>query len=293
MKKLKYNDSSQTVRFEMPHDWLIESITGVNIQITNNSNEDILAATAATLYTSTTTNAAVAVGDGTVTLAGGASAVVPGDRLRIAASVAGPAEDIEVESYNSSTKVITLARDARYAHTTGTAVYGMFVTYALDTSDTDDFPLGLQCSVLWIPDTDDLTVRERYEVIAYKSYSEIQKTFAALYPREYTIVESDWEYFEEEARAEIRLATEAQGLIFDRIVEHELTNTVLRAGIRWLAVVGGGDKWVSERTQARKDFDRQLGYLMKFPAWQDTDMDNVKDDNEIDSHTGWGHDRGI
>lgn len=288
MRLIQYNDSSFTLRFEYPAGWNAQSITGVNITITDVEGNSLLAATAATLYTATTLGAAASVGDSTITLASGASAVSPGDRLQIAASTTGPTEDITAQSYNSTTRVITLERELRYAHTSAAAVKGLWCTYALSTSTTTTWTKGLQVLIDWDPDTDDLPVRERGEVVisAYGPADFVER-FRTIYPDEYDAFVDNLNNLVEEARRQLDTSLLSHGCLMDRIQDQSLLTPVLAALVRRLIAFSGGDRSEHEQDVANKEYARLFDELTRLPIWADDDQDGIRDEEEIDDYGDW------
>jgi len=296
VRQIDYNNSAFTLRFEFPLEWDLDSLTGVNIDITNLDGESLLDATAATLYTATTTNAAGAVGDSTVTLANDASAPSPGDRLRISASAGGPSEEIEVESYNSSTKVATLRRELRFAHTTGTAVKGLFCTYNLDTSTVATWTKALQVVLRWSPGgSDDLPVKERGEVSAsYFAFPDFSQRFEVRYPREHRIALPRLKSVLEEAKLEVEHDLSTPEFHIHRVADSEKVRLLVLKKARLIVLEGTGDKWESERTAAIDEYNRIREIILNQPVWQDENQDDVKDDEEmLVGNSFWGKERGL
>ena len=295
MRQIKYNDASWVFRFDMPHDWYVEGITTVTLTINDLSNTAKLSATACTLYTATTLGAAATAGDATITLGAGATAVVPGDRLRIKASADGRFEDVEVANYNTSTRVATLTQDLRYSHTNGTSVYGLWCTITLNTSNTTTFDESDQCLLIWTPNNDDVPVRERAEIMAYlPSFSRLRERFAMLYPREYRIIENNFENYMKEAKEQLQTIVFSDGLRVLEVVDDEKVAPSLMSLARWLVVQSNGEKWRDEQDIALAEFNRNLAYLRNLETWQDDDQDNVKEVSEFDDHSQLcGSERGI
>lgn len=295
MRQLPYNNSAATIRLEFPVEWDVDNLTGVNISIAELDGDALLAATAATLYTATTTNATASVGDSTVTLANDASAPSPGDRLRIADSAAGPSEEIEVESYNSSTKVVTLKRELRYAHTSGTAVKGLFCTYDLDTSTVATWAKALQVVITWTPvGSDDLAVTERAEVAAvYYSFPDFKERFRVRYPREFKLKEKEIDAIYQEAEREVQADLRSIEFNIDRLVDQGQLHMAILKKTRLIVCESGGNKWEYETNQARDEYQRYFETFKNTPQWSDDNQDGVQDDYEIDDLMGLlGSERG-
>ena len=288
MRTIEYNNAAYTMRFEIPPTWAIDSITEITIQIADMGATELLAATATTLYTATTLDAAATVGDSTITLASEASAVVPGDVLHIAASAAGPDEDTTVQSYNSSTRVVTLQRELRYAHSSGTAVRGLWVTYDLDTSTVATWIKGLQVLITWDPDTDDIPMTNSSEVVVKAvSFPNFNERFRINYPGEYDAFVDTLEQKLVEAVKQIQPTLLSRGIVLDRSTDTESLTPLLCASVRRMIMYASGDKKETEREVANSEYNRLLDEYCKSVIWSDDDQDGIQDDDEVDDHSPW------
>lgn len=284
MEQIKYGDDAFALRLEMPPTWDIESITEVTIGIKHGTTE-LLAATAATQYTATTLNGALTPSGGTATIANDAGAVVEGDRLRIAASAAGPAEDIEVHSYDSSTKVITLRRELNDGHSDGTAVHGMWCTYSLDASDTDTWGKGYIVEVVWTPDSNDEAYTDRYVIgtTAFASsrlWRDIELMHPALWKRYSGHTPEDLSDLEGAIAARLEQEMWSSHMDLDRIRDMPIVAPILTQCAIMVLYSSGGDEHQTEYERARDTFHAQLEKLKANPIWIDYDQDGAIDDDE-------------
>lgn len=286
IKQIKYNDSSFTLRFEFPDDWAIASITGVDVSITDAGGSTMLASTAATLYTSVALASAAAVGDATVTLGGTPGALSRGDRLLIAASAAGRDEIIEVESYNSSTKVVSLRHSIQYAHSSTTALYPCWCTYALDTSTTATWAAGEECTVMWTPDTDDNPVPELYTIGKTEfGSSETLDRFRVQYPSLYEARDrSGIEDVEAEARRRVGMHCKVKNMDLNRLVDQDLMSPSIVEMMANLIASGGGDNAEYEQQTTWERFVREFELFASLPVWVDDDQDLIQDEEEVQKH---------
>ena len=285
--QIAYNDSSFNLRLEMPPEWNVDAITSMNIGVKDWDGDDLLAATAATLYTATTLNGAVSVGDSTITLANTATALTPGDRVRIAASASGPAEEVEVVFYNSSTYTATLRHETRHAHATSTAVRGLWATYALDTTTVADWPAAQQCIVSWYPGgSDDRPLRQRAEISVIEfNFADFARRFEMLYPREWKLRENRTGGIKgilEEAKKQVRGDLLSRDFDINRVVDSAIIEPLVLAKARWLVLLGTGDKWTTEREVALDEYHRQMEIVSNSPLWKDDNQDYVRDEVEMD-----------
>ena len=287
VKQIKYNDSSFTLRFEFPDDWAAASITGVSIAITDAGGTSLLASTAATLYTSVALASASARGDATVTLGGTPGALSRGDRLLIAASAAGRDEIVEVDSYNSSTKVVSLRHTIQYAHSSTTSLYPCWCTYALDTSTTATWAAGSECTVLWTPDTDDHPVTELY-VIGKTDFgsSETIDRFRVQYPSMYQARDrSGIEDIEREARERVWMHCKARNFDLNRLTDQTLMVPSVVEMMANLIASGGGDAAEYEQASTWERFTREFELFSSLTVWTDDNQDLIQDEEEVQKHS--------
>ena len=289
-REIKYNDASQVLRLEYPNHWAAQSITAVSVAITDTNAGALLASTAATCYTATTLASAASLGAVTATLAGTATALSPGDRVRLVS----PTEDCTVKSYNSTSKVVTFERALLADHASGSSVSGLWCTYALNTSTVATWPLNLECVVKWTPASDDLAVTELAIVsgmgFGAKAYKE---RFAAIYPSEYEVAQARIEAIYEEARSRIRYRLMGKNLDLDRVVDQEILMPVLIDMMRFLIVNAGGNSWASERESAWATFLMSEDALTSQPIWADDDQDGAQEEDEVQVHEPFRRARGL
>lgn len=284
MSEVKYGDDSYTLRFEYPTGWDVDNITGVNIAIYDTGGSEALAATAATLYTATTLDAAASAGTNTITLASGASALQPGDRIRIADSASGPAEDATVAFYNSSTRVVTLADDMDEDHASGAAVDGLWCTYAADFSDTDTFPKGKEFRVVWSPQGSDDKDSSEIITVAGISYASSQfwADFKDDYPTDYDKLDGrNLTRYEEKRRAEFGDELNTAGIELNRVVDQPRFRAGFALYVRRFILRGTGDADTEERKVADQAWNGWWEYTVRNSSiWTDTDQDGTKDTAE-------------
>ncbi|MCP4677729.1 MAG: hypothetical protein GY854_19870 [Deltaproteobacteria bacterium] len=285
MLQVPYNNSAATQTFYYPANWDAQSITGVTLTVNDVDNNELLAAAATTLYTADALGAAGSVGDSTVTFT--TTAPTPGKQYEIAASAAGPVETITIQSYNASTKVATLKRDLRYAHTNATAIKGLYCTYDLDTSTVADFPEGEQLVLISTPaGSDDLPVYQRAEIGSRAfGVQNFDRRFKYRYPRTYTLCERRFDDLTNEAYEYLQFEMKTRGLNIDRVVDTDLLTEVMLPLMHKMAVVDGGDKWEHEQSVADKEYNAAFEKFCSLPVWQDSDQDDIRDDpEEIQPH---------
>lgn len=281
---IEYNNSAFGLRFEIPANWDTENISGINIQIATEGGTELLAATAATLYTATTLNGAVSIGGSTITLASGTA--TPGDVLRIADSASGEAEDIVVKYANGT--AVTLERELASSHATGTAVVGMYAIYDLDTSTVATWTKNLRVVVTWTPDTDDIPLVQHGEVYSKAvSLSNLRRRFNVLYNSEYEAIKEQFEDLSSEALKQLEFTLKAHGVLMYKVVDSDDLIPLVMAWIRRAVAYKGGDRKEYEHQLTDGEYQRILKEFCNMPIWTDDDQDGIKDDDEVDDHSDW------
>ena len=285
MRTIPYNSASVSMRKALPTAWDLENLTGVNIQIVNDSGGDLLAETAATLYTATTINGAVSSGTSTIVLDSGSGDVAQGDVLRFV----NPQEDVVVRSYATASKIVQLEYPLYYDHDDGADVYPTWATYTLDTSDTSVFEENLDCTIVWsavgIPGAtvyDTAVVRDRsYSPSAYA------RRFQVMYPVEYRLVEHDINEFLDECIKECSIRLSYMGVDVDMAGDTEMFDTLYIHYARFKAASLGGDSMSYERETAKEDWLREESSLLESAPWIDSDGDQARDDEEYTDYGGF------
>lgn len=296
MKQIKQGSAAFGLRLDYPSDWAVEDITDVTIRVSDLYGGDLLDATSATLWTDNTIqlNGAVSALANQIvledSLGGSVPALTTGDVLKIGHSAAGQWEIVQVTAWNATSKTATLDRDLRYAHSDHARVYAMWCTYDLDASDTTVFTLGKQLILTWTPDSDDLAIKERAEVAVFGfGFPGFEEAFASLYPYEYSAAtqpEHRLQVLYDESYRQVSNELWLRGLDLSRVVNQELLRPIIAAKMRWLILLNGDDRYdaSNEREIAGQEYQRQFELLATSTVWQDSNMDDVKDDAEVASH---------
>lgn len=296
MRQIEYNNAAFTMRLEFPPNWDRENISTVNISIDNLDGDALLAATGCTEYAETALESAASVGDSTITIGPEPETVVKGDRLLIKASAAGPPEEVEVLSFNSSTGVVTLRHELRYAHSNAAVIQGLWVTYDLDTSTVATWTAALQVVITWAPNgSDDVPIVERGEVSNFMyGFPDFARRFEIRFPREWRIAENRIEELLSEAIKEFEIDLSSRDFHIHRTVDQALVHSAILNKARYLVVVAMGDQWTTEREVALEEYNKQVEIITNQPIWQDENQDGVKDDVEVDDYSGFlGMERGF
>jgi len=282
IRQIQYENAAHGLRFEFPADWDVGSVTGVTCAVYGHDGTAILAADAATLYTATSLDEAVAVGDASITLSAGAAAVKKGDRLCIVASSAGPAEIVEVESYATSTRVVALRHACQYAHSDTTAVKGAWATYDLDASDTGDYYSGRDLVIVWqVAGIDAPQVTWSAQVAKQAlALDGLLERFRAVYGTLYETETRDFEVILDEATRRVSLDMRARNLDLDRVIEQDILHPAIMERVRLLIACDGGDQYQTERDDALRQYAHEIETLSALPIWQDENQDKTIDEGE-------------
>lgn len=290
MRQIKYNDSSFTIRFEYPPSWA--EVASVTLTINDTGGTELLAATAATVWTTTATAAAVSVGDAYVEISTPTDKPQPGDRYRIpGASVAagGPPEIFTLYRWDSDNSYMYAEKEFRHPHPASANITAQWCTYALDTSTVATWTKGRQLVLIWTPNNDAFPVYERAEIaISDYSAADFESRFEILCPREHQVVKANnkdiGEYYTE-AREQLRIALRSRGMFLERVVDQTIVMPVLMAFTRYLVTLQGGERWEAQREAAQAEYVRLFEELTNNPIWIDMDQDQARDDDEIDDYS--------
>lgn len=290
--QIPYNNAAARLHLDYPASYDVQSITGVTIDVLDLDATDLLAAAGdtgtCTLYTADALGAAASVGDSTITYT--TTAMTPGLSYEIAASAAGPAEVFTVQSCNSSTKIVTLTRDLRYAHTNGTAIKGCYCYYDIDTTSTSIYPESEQVVITWTPaGSDNLPYEQRAE-IGSRAFGvrNFERRFKLRHPSAYDLVEDRFEDIAVEVIDELGLLLMDRDINLDRVKDTERVAS-LAFKLMWVyAVADGGNEYEHEQTESRKAFNESFEKYCALPIWQDLDQDDIRDEPE-ELQTGVHH----
>lgn len=279
---IKYGDSSQTVRLEFPSQWTGLPST-ITITVKDEDAGEILSAQSATLYTATVLNGAVTRGDNSIIVANDADNLTPGDRVRIAAGASGSAEDVEVDYYNSTSKVATLKGALRYSHADGAAVSPLWATYALNASGSD-YTVGKRLQVIWTPNTDDPIYTEDATVIQYQWQPiDLESRFRTTWFDIYEQIRPNFDDLAQEARKQLRLRLMRDNRDLNTLREPDAATPALMSQIALMVTRRGGDEHKHEYEMAIKAYNEDIANLTQTVVWWDVDDDLTQDKNEESS----------
>lgn len=296
MLQIPYSASAYTLRLEFPGQWNPATVASVKISVADLGGTSLLSATTATRFTTNTQSGALSAGGSMLTLTtaiGAGISPTPGDRFWIAPSSSGPGEMVECLYYDATNKYIYLTDDLRYAHATGTSIYGAFVYYAINVSTTTTFIKSLQMVVTWQPYNSTPLVcypaiTERAEISSVEFASmDLENRFSFRYQREYRVIEASGHGFQEwatDAKRELEIELFNRGLEINRIVDQTKLEPLTLSKLRHMVTLSGGDDWTAEREAAFAEYQRQFNLLVETPIWGDKNQDGIEDDSEVDDY---------
>ncbi len=288
MKQINYDADDNIVRLEFPPEWKAADISGLTIAIHDRSAVEMLAATAATLYTATSIDMASGVNAYTseMTLDSGAGDLVAGDPLLIT-GIAGT-ELARVQGYDSTNKVVTLEHPLEYDHDDDDAVYRRSATYELDTTDTDAFTAGLVMVLTWKPAGTGGATKELAQIAKAAVYvDELALRFSRLYPRAYSAITDPVNRFADvaaEAQRQVQGELLAADLDMNRVVDQGVLVPAIMSKMALMWSLNGDDAMEYEHGVLSLEYDKQIGFLKNQPIWQDLDQDSIEDDDEVSDH---------
>ena len=287
MNTVKYNNASNVMRFNFPVQWDPQLVTAATVTVTNTAGTELLAATSATLQATTTTRADIDRFATTIPIdAAYAGTISIGDKLKILG--VGGSEVVIVKGYDSSNRNIEIDNVLKNEYESGDAVYPMYATYTLDTTTVADYPNGLNFRVTWTPTGAGNATDEMYQVLQVQlELGDFEGKFRSLYPRAYDVLNKTpnrWNDTVEEA--EIRLYTDLKSDNLDmyQLKDQRPIAPVMRALTAYLSTLNGDKDTEDERKAFMIDYDDRLQALKRLPVWVDSNLDGIRDDEEITTH---------
>lgn len=297
LKQLRYNDATNIVRKELPSELKLTASSTIYLTIYDDSGNTVVARAASDQYAATTINAAITAGDSSFVLAVGATALEPGDRIRILDSDDGPDEDLEVEHYDSSTRTVYPKDSLYYSHSSGASVVGLWATDTIDTTDTSSFVKSAELVFAWEHGADESSAfkfdTDLYKVswVGFGSDDAVER-FSVKFASLYDEVRDRVFDIKDEAIRELRFELSAVSLDIDRVIDQEtlMVPLILKMG---LIAIGFSDTTVTEREMLMDEYGKQFDRLQNLPLWVDEDQDLVKEEDEVDKHIGISYVRGL
>lgn len=294
MRQIPYSSSSVPIHFEFPAEWDTSLVTAVSLTITDRDGDTLMAADSATMYTATSLDGAVDRFADSIILDSGAGALVVGDMLRLYGS--GGSETVRVKGYNGTTYTATLEDVLDNEYADNDVVRAVFCNYTLDVSTVATFTAGLIMNFTWTPTGSGQPVTEQAQIAkSALDISGLERRFSRVYPRAYESFTDPVDRFADMAmEAELQIEQEllSRGLDIQRIANPDSISTVIMARMAYMWTLNGDKEMEDERRVLGGEYEKQVGWLMNSPVWEDKDQDGIEDDGETTDHVpvfgkGW------
>ncbi|MCK5610772.1 hypothetical protein KAR91_53360 [Candidatus Pacearchaeota archaeon] len=286
MKQLKYDTADNVLRIDYPEEWTIADLTAITATIKNTASIELLAASAVTMYPATTSDGGISRYTDQIVLAAGATTPDPGDILTLVG--AGGSETVRVKGYDPSTLTVTTEEPVENQYDDGDAIYGNFGNITVDTTDTDTFQLGLNVQVLWTPAGTGTVTKDLYDIARFAmDLVSLRGRFQRLYPRSFKAFTVPTDRFSDmvtEAEEEVKVKMEVARMNYDRIAGQSITIQLIMAMMAYMWTFEGDDEIADEREFLQSRYNTKFAEVKALPIWQDTNQDDVKDDNEVQTH---------
>jgi hypothetical protein len=286
MKTLAYNYSSNNLRFIFPVSWDPRIADDVFISVIDRDGRYLVIDDGVTLYSDTVLAADAPRFADTIVLDDDADALAVDDLILID-GIEG-FERHGVKGFDIATQTVLLTEITDRVFGLGDTVYGCFGDYVLDTTDTDDYPLGSEIRIIWKCLSKGLTVEEPYQVLdTVIEYPDFERLFEAIYPRAYDAFQKPKNRFKtvmREAENLCRIDLEGCNLLMDRIRKTSYLSNLIAARMAVLWTLSGDKDIEDEHERLSANYDRQFKALCKLPIWVDQNLDNIEDEEEITAH---------
>ncbi len=280
--RIPYGDSSVVIRTELPSDY--DHVTTATLAVRNTGGTELLAAGAATPKDIGTLGAAVVAGKAAITLAATPTTnPVSGDLLRVLASADGNYEDVRVESYDSSTRVVKLVEYLEHDHAAAAVVYGRWLTRTIDCSSATNYPAGVELVFEWGGfDSDDVPFTEDGEILRRTAGTgDLHGEFKAMYSIYYNRIQPEyWDNYERNSWEELRQMFMLRGRDIDNLVASHNIEALHMAQIAYMIAFAGGDDSEAERAAMATRRNDLFDQYANAALWHDDDQDVVEDDDE-------------
>lgn len=283
---IKYGDSSFVIKSIMPSKW--SQPTGVTITITRDTGIELVAATAATLYAGDTTATAISKLSKTATITTG-TAVIDGQILAVGSDAYGWKEMV-VESYDSSTKLITFKERFQEALPAGVYIKGRELSYTLDASG-DDWDFTGDVSVVWTPaGISELPFTQLFTVLKRESASGgLESKFAVQFEDYYKHCIGSFDQFEKTARLMVTQKLKNMNRDLPKIIDSDEYDFLIMQRIAInIAAAHGGD-FETRYAVLSAEYNDYMSVILSNQQWDDTNQDLIKDEDEVNRASRIGY----
>jgi hypothetical protein len=198
-------------------------------------------------------------------------------------------EDHVVKGWNPTTLSAELEEAVDRDFEAGAIVYRLSASAAVDFSDTDDFPAGLQMVITWTPTGTGgpLTRLAEIEESLQADLADFTTKFRALYKRAYkalTSPENNLDTVLDSAKDELRTDLLDRGLDISRIKDQRILTPPLMAQVALMWARDGDENTADEMRVYQKAYSAAFEKLCRKPVWQDANGDGVNDGAEVEVH---------
>lgn len=289
MRHIRQGDSAFEIKSSMPSKW--GQPTGVTVTITRATGAELVAATAATIYTGDTTSAAITAGSKQCVLTTGNS-LSGGDIVDIGSDAYGYLEMI-VESYNAGTQTVTFGDRFPSALPSGVDINGREMSYSVDAS-VDAFDFIGEVSVVWTPaGIEELPFTELFTVLKRESASgALASEFAVQFEDYWRHCENNFEMFERTARRQIGRHFKTLNRDLARIIDSDEYDYLTMLKIAMNIASTHGTEFVDRYGMLKEQYDTEFSILSSSDQWDDTNQDLISDESEVNQASMIGYRRG-
>jgi hypothetical protein len=282
-----FTNSTTSIPLDFPNTWDPSDLTGLTIQIADVEGNELIASSAATLYSETTLDSAVSRYSTSIVLADGSDSLSDGDQIRIS-GVLGY-EDHVVKGWSLSDLTATLEDFVDRDFEAGATVNRLYAVATVDLSDTDVFQSGDMIVITWTPTGTGAPLTQIAEI---EEYSQIDVAgfvgdFRALYSRAYKALTSPEGRLDTVIRLsqdELRTDLASRGLDISRIKDQRLISPPLMAKVAEIWARDGDKDSDDEHQRHSRTYSAALETLCSLPIWVDLDGDGAQEDGEIDTY---------
>lgn len=288
MRQIPYGSDAVPLSFSVPLSWDVTQLTAVSVSIADRAGNEALASSECTLWPSTTIDGDIEQFDDQFVLAAGSTSPISGDVLTLLGS--DDFERVTVKKYDATTLTVTTESVIDSAYSDGDSVYGNFVSYELDVSDTDTWTAGKSFVATWTPVGTGIPFRTVLQVSKFSAdTADIEQELKDLYPRVYFSYKNPVDRMARMISiAQRRIENDLKYNLMDynRIVGEPILKDLLLAQMACLWAKGGDNDLSDERTVLNDEYSALLATLKNSPVWTDTDQDGIVDETvgEVSSH---------
>jgi len=294
MKQIPYGTASFEIGFIAPMDWDVSLLSAVNVSIKDFDGTVVLASTASTLWTATTTDGAILQFDKSLKLTSGATAPSVGDVLTISGS--SSSEDVIVEAYDATTLTVTTESLIQHAYEDDADVYNNKISYSIDCSDTDTFTAGKILVATWTPVGTGTPFKVELQITKFiADTSDLKKLFGYLHPRAHDAFLNPLDRFDDMvslAQTRVEFEMRCEQMDYHRIIGEPIVKDLLMSKMACLWLLDADEDLQDEREEVKADYASLFAMTKQLPIWTDTNQDDVKETLETSSHNhiflkGW------